>query len=51
MNEATLEYLEGMAETDIQKRMIQIFSEKTYSDEDFDTVLKEILNYIREAEN
>ena len=51
MNEATLEYLEGIAETDVQKRMIKIFSEKTYSDEDFDTVLKEILNYIKEAKN
>ena len=47
MNESTLEYLEGIAETDIQKKLIKIFSEKTNSEENFDIILKEILDYIR----
>lgn len=49
MNEATLDYLEGIAETDIQKKMIQIFSEKLDLDVDLDIILKEILDYMRKV--
>lgn len=48
MNESTLDYLEGIAETEIQKKLIRIFSEKTNSDENLDVILKEILSHIKE---
>ncbi|MDN5357103.1 MAG: hypothetical protein PWR17_272 [Candidatus Methanomethylophilaceae archaeon] len=50
MNEATLEYILGIAETDIQKKIIQLFSEKISPDVDPDILLREILKYMREGE-
>ena len=49
MNEATLNYLEGIAETDVQKKMIQIFSKMLDTDVDTDVVLKEILDYMKKV--
>ena len=49
MNESTLEYLLGIAETDIQKKIIRLFSETISSDADLDVLLREILDYIREV--
>jgi hypothetical protein len=49
MNDSTFEYLEGIAKTDIQKKLLQLFSEKTDCDDDYDLIVKEILTYMREA--
>ncbi|MDY0247725.1 MAG: hypothetical protein RBR26_12505 [Methanosarcina mazei] len=49
MNESTLEYLLGIAETDIQKKIIRLFSERIGPDIDPDVLLREILDYIREV--
>lgn len=51
MNESTLDFLEGIAETEIQKKLIRIFSEKAGSDENHENILKDILSYIKEANN
>lgn len=49
MNEATLDYLEGIAETDIQKKIVRIFSEKLDANVDLDVILKEILDYMKQV--
>lgn len=54
MNEATLNYLMSIAKSDVQKKLIQIFSEKldqgTDVDVNPDVILEEILDYIRRIE-
>jgi hypothetical protein len=43
MNESTLEYIESLASTDLQKKLIQLIS----TEKDDEVVLKELIKILR----